>query len=486
MLLVAFVVGYIVVTRSLFQVDLEALLSDVSRVLGDWTYALVGVFAFLETGAFVGLVVPGETVVILGGAVAGQGETSVVLTIAIVWVAAFAGDTVSFFIGRRLGRDFVLRHGPRFRISRERFAQVEDHFQRRGGSTILIGRFIGVVRALAPFVAGSSGMRYGAMCPYSILGTGLWAATFTLLGFYASRSLNEVVEASERALFGFAVVVGAIVVVVLSVRFLRLPENRARVVASMERRPAVRLLLGFARRLQPQARFLWDRITPGGLGLEFTSLIAALAVGLFVLIGYALVLGDNPAPTSGDQTALDIVNHLQAGWLTELNKIITALGSTIAVLVVAVVAAAFLALRRHWSELAILVASMAILLIAVPELKAAIDRPGPPNPLVSASGAAYPSGHAAYSIIYPWLALTLAIRLRPSIPGATAILTAGIGIAALVGLSRVYLGVQFLSDVSGGWALGVSVFAFFGALAVLIARLRQDVSEDAVGSGDPA
>jgi len=257
-------------------------------------------------------------------------------------------------------------------------------------------------------------------------------------------------------------------------------------VASMERRPAVRLLLGFARRLQPQARFLWDRITPGGLGLEFTSLIAALAVGLFVLIGYALVLGDNPAPTSGDQTALDIVNHLQAGWLTELNKIITALGSTIAVLVVAVVAAAFLALRRHWSELAILVASMAILLIAVPELKAAIDRPGPPNPLVSASGAAYPSGHAAYSIIYPWLALTLAIRLRPSIPGATAILTAGIGIAALVGLSRVYLGVQFLSDVSGGWALGVSVFAFFGALAVLIARLRQDVSEDAVGSGDPA
>ena len=77
-----------------------------------------------------------------------------------------------------------------------------------------------------------------------------------------------------------------------------------------------------------------------GVSLLVLSL-AALAVGLFVLIGYALVLGDNPAPTSGDQTALDIVNHLQAGWLTELNKIITALGSTIAVLVVAVVAAAF-------------------------------------------------------------------------------------------------------------------------------------------------
>ena len=60
---------------------------------------LVGVLAFLETGAFVGLVFPGETVVILGGAVAGQGETSIVLTIAIVWFCAWAGDTTSFFIG---------------------------------------------------------------------------------------------------------------------------------------------------------------------------------------------------------------------------------------------------------------------------------------------------------------------------------------------------------------------------------------------------
>ena len=72
-------------------------------------------FAFLETGAFVGLVAPGETVVILGGAVAGQGVTSLYLTIAIVWMSAFAGDSASFLLGRRLGREFVLRHGPRFR-----------------------------------------------------------------------------------------------------------------------------------------------------------------------------------------------------------------------------------------------------------------------------------------------------------------------------------------------------------------------------------
>ena len=103
--------------------------------------------------------------VILGGAVAGQGETSIVLTIGVVWAAALAGDSVSFLLGRRLGRDFLLRHGPKVRITPERFARVEDYFSRHGGKTILIGRFIGLVRALAPFIAGSSGMRYSYYLP---------------------------------------------------------------------------------------------------------------------------------------------------------------------------------------------------------------------------------------------------------------------------------------------------------------------------------
>lgn len=483
---VAFVVGYIIVTRSLSQVDVEGLLRDVSSALGAWTYALVTVFAFLETGAFVGLLVPGETVVILGGAVAGQGATSVILTIALVWAAAFAGDTVSYFIGRWLGRDFVLRHGPRFRISRERFAQVEDYFARYGGATILVGRFIGVVRALAPFVAGSSGMRYRAMAPYSILGTGLWAAIFTLLGFYASKNLNEVVHASGRALFWFAVVVGVIVGGFLAIRFLRVAENRARAVAAMEQRPVLRPLLSLGRRLRPQARFLWDRITPGGIGLEFTSLIAALAVGLFLLIAYALILSEDPLPTPGDQTALDVAADLQVAWLTTVNKVITALGSPLAVIIVAASVGAVLCWRRHWPELVTLVAGLVVLLIAVPELKGAIERPRPPDPLVSVGGEAYPSGHAAYSIIYPWLALTLAIRLRPGIPGATAIIVGGIALAVLIGFSRVYLGVHYLSDVSGGWGLGVSAFALFGALALLISEVRQNAEEDVVAGRDPA
>src|SRR4029077_1541921 len=152
--------GYYLLSQELGHIDLQDLLEDVSNTLGAWTYLLVGVFAFAETGAFVGLVVPGETVMLLGGAVAGQGAIEIYLLIAIAWFAAWLGDTTSFFIGRRLGREFVLTHGPGFGVGHQRFVRVRDYFSRHGGKTIFVGRFVSLVRAFAPFIAGSSGMRY--------------------------------------------------------------------------------------------------------------------------------------------------------------------------------------------------------------------------------------------------------------------------------------------------------------------------------------
>jgi membrane protein DedA with SNARE-associated domain/membrane-associated phospholipid phosphatase len=480
----AAVAAYFVIRRLLPDIDLQQLLEDVSNTLGAWTYLLVGAFAFLETGAFVGLVAPGETVVILGGAVAGQGATSLYLTIAIVWVAAWGGDSASFFLGRRLGRGFVMRHGPRVRITRERFAQVERYFARHGGKTILIGRFVGLVRALAPFIAGSSGMRYVQFVPYSILGTGLWSGTFALVGYLASRSINRAAEYAGRGAFLFGTVVVTIVVVVAAVRFLRKPENRARLVRGMERRPVLRQLVALGRRVQPQARFLWRRLTPGGLGLEFTGLIAALAVGLYALIAYAVVLSDDSGPTAADMFANDRAHELATGWLTDIARVVTDLGSLAVVLAVALAAGVVLAVARRWVELAVLAASLAITVAAVAELKDLVDRPRPPNPIDGAANEAFPSGHAAYSVIYAWLAITVVTRLRTGITGGTAVIAIGIAITALVGLSRVYLGVHYLSDVVSGWGLGVSAFAGCAAVAVAAAHLRQNARVHASPGGD--
>jgi membrane protein DedA with SNARE-associated domain/membrane-associated phospholipid phosphatase len=474
-----FLGGFLVFQQLVPDLDIEGFLEDLASGLGDWTYALVGVLAFVETGAFVGLVFPGETAVILGGAVAGQGETSIEITIAIVWFCAWAGDTVSFLIGTRLGREFVLEHGPKVRITRERFAQVEGYFQRHGGKTILIGRFLGLVRALAPFIAGSSGMRYRAFVPYSVLGTGLWSATFCLLGYFVSQRLNEATQIAGTGTLVLGVLVGVTVAVVVTVRFMRVRENRQRLARWMEGHAVTRPLVAVGRRIEPQARFLYARLTPGGLGLEFTSLLAVLSVALFVLIGYASIVSEDPGPTPGDEAAFEVAADLEATWLTDVSKVVTELGSPEVTLVLAAVVAIGLAARRHWPEVVVLVVAMAIVHVAVPALKEAIDRPRPPGGLVETDGSSFPSGHAAYAVIYPWLAVTVAVRLRPGMTRASLLIAAGIVLAAAIGLSRVYLRVHYLSDVSAGWGLGVSAFALCAMAAMLVPyveRLRQNWS----------
>ncbi|HEX8753371.1 MAG TPA: bifunctional DedA family/phosphatase PAP2 family protein [Solirubrobacterales bacterium] len=467
--------GYYLLSQKLGHLNLQHLLEQISNALGAWTYLLVGVFAFAETGAFVGLVVPGETVMLLGGAVAGQGAIDIYLLIAVAWFAAWLGDTTSFFIGRRLGRGFVIEHGPRFGISHERFERVEDYFSRHGGKTIFIGRFISLVRAFAPFIAGSSGMRYRDFVPYSVLGTGLWASAHILVGYFFSRSVDTAAKYAGKGAFLLATVIVVVVGVVSLYRHFRAADNRRAAVRWLDSHAATRWIGALARRYRPQLRFLWNRVTPGGtFGLEFTSLLATLAVALFVVIAYAVVLGREPGPTPGDQTAIEIAEHLRTGWLTDVAKVITAFGSGAVTWPLTAVCAVVLAVRRRWTEFWVLLTGVALASVAAQEIKAIVDRPRPEGALVGFSGSSYPSGHATHSVLYVWLALTIVLRLRPGMARATAVLAAGFALTILVGLSRVYLGVHYLSDVSGGWALGAASFAFCGLVALTVSQLRHN------------
>ncbi len=486
----ALAVGVIVLYQLLPDIDLEEIISDLSRGLGSWTYLLVGALAFLETGAFVGLVAPGEFTVLLGGAVAGQGDISLPLILGITWLSAFLGDSVSFMLGARLGRSFLIRHGARFRITEERLHQVEQYFDKYGGRTILIGRFIGLVRALAPFIAGTSKLRYAAFAPYSILGTGLWSTALIMIGYFASQSLGTVAAIVSRGFLYFGVFVGAIVGLVLLFRFLREPENRGRVAAAMERSRLLRPLLALGRRLRPEAAFLWQRITPGGLGLELTTLLAALAVGLFVVISYWSIVSGDPGPTAGDRAAFDFFNNIRTEWLNDIADTVTDLGSGYVVYPLAVLAAVALAVSRRWMELCVLIAGMVLIVVLVHGIKDWTDRPRPVGGLVEADGSSFPSAHAAYATIYTWVAVTVAFRIVPGITRRSLVIFTGIAVTALVGTSRAYLRVHWLSDVLGGWALGVSCFAGAAAVALIFVHIRNNLRRDArpsqPGRGAPA
>ena len=278
--------------------NLETLLVDIGQTLGQWTYLLVGVLAFLETGAFIGLVAPGETAMMLGGVVAGQGEINVITLIGVAWIAAVAGDCASYALGRRLGREFLVKHGSRVQIGPERLAQVETFFEKHGGKAIFIGRFVGIVRAVAPFLAGSGRMPFRRFIPYDVLGAGLWATTFIMIGYVFWQSFDRVLKIAKEGALGLGIAITLIAGIVWLVRWLQVAENRARLERDLDAaldRPGLRLLRPLVHWARGPLRFFIGRLTPGQLGLELTTLLAVAAVGSFAFLGYWILIAQGNA-----------------------------------------------------------------------------------------------------------------------------------------------------------------------------------------------
>jgi membrane protein DedA with SNARE-associated domain len=236
------VVWFVVRGTGAYQLpDFETLAKEVGPTLGGWTYLIVGAMAFLETAFFVGLVAPGEFTVILGGFIAAQGVVDVAVLAPIVFLCAAAGDTTSFFLGRKLGRGFLLRHGRDYGVTGERLNHVEQFFRAHGGKAILIGRFVGLVRALAPFIAGASGVPARRFLPIAYLAAAIWAGTFVFLGYAFWQSFETVVSIAKNGALGLGAFGALLAGVVVGLRWLRSPTNRARLERAWRTR-SVRLL----------------------------------------------------------------------------------------------------------------------------------------------------------------------------------------------------------------------------------------------------
>ncbi|MBU6336257.1 MAG: bifunctional DedA family/phosphatase PAP2 family protein [Acidobacteria bacterium] len=455
--------------------NLEELLLHIGNTLGQWTYLLVAVLAFLETGAFVGLLAPGETAMILGGVVAGQGEISVITLIALVWVAATLGDAVSFWLGRRLGRDFLVRHGPKFRITPEVLERVEGFFDQHGGKAILLGRFVGIVRAVAPFLAGTGRMSFKRFLPYDILGAGLWATTFILLGYVFWQSLGTVLDYAKKGALGLGITITVIVGLVVAVRWLSREENRHELAQRMDRavdRPGLRFLRPAVRWVQGPLRFFIARLTPGELGLELTTLLAIAAVGSFAYFGYWLAVaerGYGALDLTVNTWAVDLYN----GTVATVAEVVTVLGAPALMWPLVGVVTILLLVRRHWVEGAVLGAGMLLTIGFVRLGKSVLERPRPADAVIDVSGYSFPSGHAAYAVA--WIALAvIAVRLVPSLRGRWWLVGVAIAVAVIVALTRVYLRVHWLSDVLAGAGVAAMSFSLVAVVALVVDFVRHN------------
>lgn len=206
---------------------MENVVNTLMHVQATWVYAVVAALVFAEAALFFGFVFPGETAVVVGGVLAVQGRVELAWLLVVVVVSAIVGDTVGYEVGRHAGGRLVAS-----RVLRRHRAGVEkaqDLIRRRGAVAVFLGRFVAVLRALMPALAGSSRLPYPKFLAFNAAGGACWGVGFTLVGYLAGTAYKKVEHmiGTGSAIAFACVVVVAIIVWVVRRRRREHAEERA-------------------------------------------------------------------------------------------------------------------------------------------------------------------------------------------------------------------------------------------------------------------
>jgi membrane-associated protein len=165
-----------------FIIHIDTHLDGIIRAYGGWTYLILFAIVFCETGLVVTPFLPGDSLLFAAGAFAARGSLDPYTLSVLLIIAAIAGDTVNYWIGHALA--------PRLATGRIRFIKekhlrrTHEFYERHGGKTIIIARFVPIVRTFAPFVAGVGAMHYTRFLVYNVVGALLWVLLFVWAGYF--------------------------------------------------------------------------------------------------------------------------------------------------------------------------------------------------------------------------------------------------------------------------------------------------------------
>lgn len=424
--------------------------------LGYWIGFLA---ALLETALVVGLVLPGSTILLLLGAASAAGSLHFGALLAFAIAGAALGDNLNYWLGRRYGAQWT-RSGVWF-LTPSHFDTGRAFFERHGGKSVLLARFIPSIKEVAPFVAGSFGMRRGPFMLWNVLGAIGWGLQWVGGGYLFGRSLQVAQTWMTRA--GFAVT--AVVLLWIAVWLLRRfvigrGAQIALVTRTLLRSASAALqrnrLVGDFVRLHPRvvafaaARFSRRRFS----GLPLTVLALAFVYVVALLAGLVEDVVTADRIVAFDAATAHVMAAIRFPELVRAFLWVTTLGEP-TVIVAAAALAAWVLWRsdRRWQIAALALAlGGATLTSALGKL--AVQRPRPLGALLVETSYAFPSGHATTAVAcYGMLAYLLA--RGPMSRGARVNLAiATVLLALAIGASRIVLGVHYLSDVWAGFLVG--------------------------------
>jgi membrane protein DedA with SNARE-associated domain/membrane-associated phospholipid phosphatase len=410
-----------------------------------WAGLIVASIACAEALAFVGMVVPGATLMIGAGALVGLGVLEFWSTLAWAVAGAVAGDGISYWLGHRY-KDRIRA----LRVLRERPALLErgeGFFERHGGKSVLLARFIGPVRPIVPVVAGMLGMPPARFYFYNLLSALAWAPAHLLPGMAFGMSLALAGQVAAR----LALLLGALVLFAWTTVWLAHALYR-----SLQPRAAhwaARALL-WARRHRAFAWLVGDvldpeRPLPRGL---LTWLLVLTAGGWLFLGVLEDVVSADPLVFAG-KSLHQVLQHFRTPVGDRVMIAVTELGDPGVALAVIAAVLAWLLWRRAWRDAKYWLAAVVFGELVVATIKAALHVPRPDGFAAAATSYSFPSGHASMStVIYGFLAVLIAPALLAGwrwLPYAAAALLIG-----AIAFSRLYLGAHWLADVLAGVGLG--------------------------------
>lgn len=207
-----------------FILHMEKYLPAIVQALGFWTYLALFLVIFMETGFVVTPFLPGDSLLFAAGAVAALpgGDLNVVVLFVLLAIAAVLGDTVNYWIGHYIGPR-AFSGNIRF-LKKEYLDRTQAFYEKHGGKTILLARFVPIVRTFAPFVAGVGKMRYSYFISYNVFGGILWTAIFTFGGYFVGNL--EIVQ-KNFSLITIAIIIISVLPAVFEVVKARMEDKKA-------------------------------------------------------------------------------------------------------------------------------------------------------------------------------------------------------------------------------------------------------------------
>ncbi len=213
---------------------LDTNLTDLTQRAGGWIYGLLFLVIFCETGLVVTPFLPGDSLLFAVGALAAKGGLDIRLLAVLLTVAAILGDALNYHIGQYLGPRVLRGDGSRW-LNRKHLARTEQFFEKYGARTVVLARFVPIVRTFAPFVAGIGSMRYSRFLVYNVIGALIWMCVFLGAGYFLGQ-IPFVKERFTLVVFG---IIGFSVLPMLfelaKVRWQAVREQRAAALSQVEK-----------------------------------------------------------------------------------------------------------------------------------------------------------------------------------------------------------------------------------------------------------